>query len=342
MARAAASEGKAAPAKEGLSEIRTTVLGPQILLGFQYEAVFQPGFPALSGWRKALELVALALLLLTIALVISPASHHQIAERGERSEGQTRYDKLMLFLSLAPFALAIGASIPVAIGADVGAAAAVGAAAVAVLVAIFLWYGVELMVRRRGQPARAQAAGKAALKDKIEDIMTETRIVLPGVQALLGFQLAAYLTSAFQRLTAEARAAHDCSLAFLLLSMVLLMTPAPFHRIAEEGRDTERAHKVGAGLVLAALAALAVGLALDVFVAAVAAGLSTQLGAAGAGVGVVVLATAWFAAPLAMRRPRAKVTARGRKDARVERKDAPPPASGGLPAARSPLARRRR
>ena len=31
-----------------------------------------------------------------------------------------------------------------------------------------------------------------SLKDRVGDLMTETRIVLPGVQALLGFQFAAY------------------------------------------------------------------------------------------------------------------------------------------------------
>jgi hypothetical protein len=32
-----------------LSEVRTLVLGAQILLGFQYQAVFRPRFEELSG-----------------------------------------------------------------------------------------------------------------------------------------------------------------------------------------------------------------------------------------------------------------------------------------------------
>ena len=57
--------------RKGLSEVRTTVLGGQILLGFQYEALFQTRYEALSALRKALELAGFGLLMVTIVLMTS-------------------------------------------------------------------------------------------------------------------------------------------------------------------------------------------------------------------------------------------------------------------------------
>ncbi len=287
------------PTKESLSEIRTTVLGLQILLGFQYQAVFQPAFASFAPWRRDVEVVALALLVLTIALLIAPASYHQISERGERTQAQTVFDQRVLVLSLAPFALATGSSILVAVSDELGVGAALVAAAGAAMAALFLWYGVELMAKRASRPRQSTAAASASsIKDRLEDIMTETRIVLPGVQALLGFQFAAYLTAGFAKLPGDVRAAHDGGLALLLLSMLLLMTPAPFHRIANQGVDTERAHRVGAALVLAALLALALGVTADFYVAAFAALKQRSHAAVGAAGVIVVLLAAWFVVPL--------------------------------------------
>ena len=41
--------------QKALSEVRTLVLGAQILLGFQYQALFLPRFEELPGYGKALE-----------------------------------------------------------------------------------------------------------------------------------------------------------------------------------------------------------------------------------------------------------------------------------------------
>ena len=60
------------------------------------------------------------------------------------------------------------------------------------------------------------------------------------MQALLGFQFASYITSAFEKLSAAAKVVHTASL-FLL---VLLMTPAPYHRLVGGGEDTEHFERV--------------------------------------------------------------------------------------------------
>ena len=43
---------------------------------------------------------------------------------------------------------------------------------------------------------------------KIEQMLTEARVILPGAQALLGFQLAVVLTQAFDRLPPSSKTLH--------------------------------------------------------------------------------------------------------------------------------------
>lgn len=288
---------------QSLSEVRTTVLGGQILLGFQYHALFQPRFEGLPVWRKGLELAAFGLLLLALVLMIAPAGFHQIAEVGETTERQRNFTQRALEWSLTPFAVAIGLNILVATASDLPIAVSAAFAGGAILIALFLWYGVEMIVRR---PDRRVARGRnsganTSLEDKITNLIIEGRIVLPGVQALLGFQFAAYLTEGFAKAPAGARLAHSVSLGLLLLSMVLLMTPAPFHRLAEHGQDTERVYRVGSAMVLTGLAALLFGVAGDVYVAIDVIFRRTDLALFGAGGAAALALTVWFVYPLVTR-----------------------------------------
>lgn len=237
-------------------------------------------------------------MLLAIVCMIAPAAHHQLAERGESTPRQARFNKLMIGLSLAPFAAGIGLNIIVAADAELGPSLTMGLAIVAVLGALFLWYGIEIMVARpKPKPLDANSE-PTSLKDKVTDLMTETRIVLPGVQALLGFQLAAYLTQAFAALPPEARIAHDTGLILLLTSMILLMTPAPFHRLAEDGMETERLCRLSRRLILISLASLGLALAADFYVAARVVTHSRTSAIVGGGCAAVCALLAWFVFPL--------------------------------------------
>jgi hypothetical protein len=67
------------------------------------------------------------------------------------------------------------------------------------------------------------------LHAKIEQMLTEARVVLPGAQALFGFQLATVLT--------QSRIVRAASLLLIALTVVLLMTPAAYHRLVYAGED---------------------------------------------------------------------------------------------------------
>jgi hypothetical protein len=288
---------------KGLSEVRTTILGVQIFLGFQYEALFQQRFGALPQLDKALSLGAFALLLVAVTAMIAPVSFHQLAEDGQATRLQESFTKVAMSFALGAFTVAIALTVYVTLQVALGEVAALMSAVMAMAAAIFFWFGIEMIMKRPPTPPTLGDQG-VDLKERISQMMTETRIVLPGVQALLGFQYAAYLTVPFGSLAQKGRLAHTAALFLLLGSMILLMAPAPFHRIAENGEDTERACKVGVGLTLAGLALLGLALACDVFVAVlVDTGAETFAGVASAGAAVTLLAV-WFALPALIRHGR--------------------------------------
>jgi succinate dehydrogenase hydrophobic anchor subunit len=87
------------------------------------------------------------------------------------------------------------------------------------------------------------------------------------VQALLGFQLTVTLTQAFAELTPAAKMAHTAALCCIALAVVLLMAPASVHRIAFAGEDDPEFLTIGSIFVVAAPLPLALGIALDSYVA---------------------------------------------------------------------------
>jgi hypothetical protein len=110
------------------------------------------------------------------------------------------------------------------------------------------------------------AEDSETLSDNIKHVLTEARMVLPGAQALLGFQFVTILLDDFDRLPQSSKQVHLISLLATALSTVLLMTPAAQHRIVEKGANTEEFHRLAGRFVLMAMVPLAVGIAGDFFV----------------------------------------------------------------------------
>jgi hypothetical protein len=132
-------------------------------------------------------------------------------------------------------------------------------------------------------------------------MLIEARVVLPGAQALLGFQLIVMMTPEFDKLLPPVRLAHLVALGSVLVSVILLIAPAAVHRTAFAGRDTPEAYRAGSILVTAALLPLAIGICCDFYVAIsrlFGAGLQPQLFGAGA---FIVLLVLWYGVPLLLR-----------------------------------------
>lgn len=101
------------------------------------------------------------------------------------------------------------------------------------------------------------------LKDKIQQSLDEARMILPGVQALLGFQFIAVFTTGFDKLIAEQKYLHLACLACTILSSMLLMMPAAYHRLNDHGDDTEWFLRLTSVCIMLALIPLAAGITGD-------------------------------------------------------------------------------
>lgn len=119
-----------------------------------------------------------------------------------------------------------------------------------------------------------------------------------GVQALFGFQLLSILTPAlYDRLDGGLRALHLGGLVLVLVSMFLLMTPSAYHRLAESRLVTEDFLDAAAGLIGWAMAALRLGLIVEIYTAARALGVPAAEATALAG-GLFLLSwTLWSVYP---------------------------------------------
>jgi hypothetical protein len=290
-----------------LSEVRTLVLGAQILFGFQYQAIFRPRFENLPPYAKLLEAMVFTVMLAIIVLLIAPSPFHRICEKGEATRRQLTYTKIMAGMALVLFAPAIGANVTMTVSIYLGTSLAVLLGVTMAALAAWFWFGIALM-RRSIRPGdhslnmQDRDEEKVPLREKINELLTEARIVLPGAQALLGFQFAAYLTESFEKLSPAAKAVHTGSLFLIALSMILLMSPAPYHRLAENGENTEHFDRIGVRFVLGALVPLGFGLAGDLYIVLEKVSGRSELAILGAVALVIGAFLLWFALPLVARR----------------------------------------
>jgi DMSO reductase anchor subunit len=300
-----------------LDEGRMLVLAAQIVLGLQFRSVLEPGFDKLPLVTQFVKVGGLGLTLLALGLLIAPTAYHRIVERGEDTEELHAYASRLLKWALLPFALGLGVDLFMAAEKIVGRRWGVAAGLLAVVLALFFWYLLEMYMRRERAPEIREAqmesrrqeeadggGGRASLSDKIKHVLTEARVVLPGAQALLGFQLIAVLTESFDRLPDASKYVHLASLGFIALTVVLLMTPAAYHRIVEEGEETEHFHRFATRLVVAALVPLALGLSGAFYVVVQKVTESTLLSVVAALVLLAVFWELWFGITLYRRTQR--------------------------------------
>jgi hypothetical protein len=285
--------------KYALDEARMLVLGAQVLVGFQFRSVFEKGFDSLPLPSQILKLTGLGIMLVAIGLLIAPSSYHRLVERGEDTEEIHRYTSKLMRFALLPFSLGLGIDLYVAAQKVVGWKTGVAAGLFGLLLALSFWYALEFYMKRErageiaeekkkehemdeekdaerddqkerdGQKERddqRERDAKKKLGDKIKHVLTECRVVLPGSQALLGFQFIVVLTESFDKLPDAAKYVHLASLGLNALTIVLLMTPAAYHRIVEQGEETEHFHRFASKILVASLVPLALALSGDVYV----------------------------------------------------------------------------
>jgi hypothetical protein len=75
---------------------------------------------------------------------------------------------------------------------------------------------------------------KEELDKRAQNAIEEARMVLPGIQALFGFQLIAVFNQRFPQIPAGQQLLHYCALLLVGAAIGLIMAPAAYHRIVEQ------------------------------------------------------------------------------------------------------------
>jgi hypothetical protein len=291
--------------KLALDETRMLILGGQVLLGFQMRSGFQETFERLPVQTKIWDGVALMMMVAVVGLLIAPAAHHRAAEEGNATRRIMQIINLGMSGALLLFALALGINLFIGLERIAGFAAAFAAGIAGAAVALVFWFGIEwAVVIQKGGKDVDMKDQPIPLDKKIDQMLTEARVILPGAQALLGFQLAVILTEAFDKLPGASKATHAVALGFVALCTILLMTPAAYHRIVYGGEESDDFLKLGSRFVLAATGALALGLAADVYVVMARIAESEGIGITLAVLSLAALIGLWHVSPLYLRAQR--------------------------------------
>lgn len=148
---------------------------------------------------------------------------------------------------------------------------------------------------------QTQNQNTPSVGQKIIVYLDEIRVVLPGTQALLGFQLVAAFSFGFNSIPLFFKYLHILSLILISISVILLITPAAFHRIAEEGKDSHRLHKLTTKMIITAMAVLGLGLSVDLFVVVSVILQSVIIGLLVAVFITILFISAWFIYPYSRR-----------------------------------------
>ena len=191
---------------------------------------------------------------------------------GSDAEDVHQFATTVMDIALVPILVTLALDVYLSTGRIIGISGGIIVGTIIGATGLFFWYGLGLLSASRkeknsgNKKEKKPRAHPTDLKTRIDQALTEARVVLPGAQALLGFQLLTMFMDGFDKLPNSSKYIHIISLSWMALTMIFLMTPAAYHRIAERGEDTHRLHTVASTLLLAAMVTLPLGICGDVYV----------------------------------------------------------------------------
>jgi hypothetical protein len=139
------------------------------------------------------------------------------------------------------------------------------------------------------------------LQEASTQVGGEARMLLPGVQTILGFQLMAVFNQRFENFSAGEQTLHFGAFLLVALTMGLMLTPAAYHRHVERRIVSERFVSMSSRLLTWSMVPFMVGICLDTYLIGKLI-LKDIAPALIAGLGVfLVLAGLWFVLPVTAR-----------------------------------------
>lgn len=129
------------------------------------------------------------------------------------------------------------------------------------------------------------------------NILEEARMVLPGVQALFGFQMIAVFNQRFDDMAGATQVVHIVALLSVVVAIAMVMMPAAWHRIVEPHQVSATTVSLASKMICCALFPLAVGLTLDIYVVLLLVSDSGPLSISVAALTLLILVCLWFLIP---------------------------------------------
>lgn len=124
---------------------------------------------------------------------------------------------------------------------------------------------------------------KESLSEVASHLLEECRMVLPGIQALFGFQLIAVFNTKFWALSFSDRLVHLVAIGLIAIAIALVMTPAAYHRVALRNSVNQSFIDRASRLLLWSMCSLMLGTCLDFYL-----------------VSTMILSNAWWAMGLSL------------------------------------------
>jgi hypothetical protein len=122
------------------------------------------------------------------------------------------------------------------------------------------------------------------LSDAASYLLEECRMVLPGIQAIFGFQLIAVFNQRFSEdLERSEQGVHFVAMSFVAIAVAMVMCPAAYQRMSSPMEVSERFLRNSSRLLVASMVPLGFGLVLDYYL-----------------IGRLVFETPWVALPSAV------------------------------------------
>src|SRR6266446_3068489 len=148
------------------------------------------------------------------------------------------------------------------------------------------------------KPRGAGKKEEISLDSAAKHLLEECRMVLPGIQALFGFQLIAVFNEGFEKKLSEGeQQLHLAAIVLVVVAVALVMAPAAIHRWTQQRAVSERFIWISSQLLFASMPALALALSLDIYLISRVILGAPGLGAALAAFLLAVLLVLWIALP---------------------------------------------
>jgi len=153
--------------------------------------------------------------------------------------------------------------------------------------------------------SQARSAERVAerLEKRVDHLLEECRMVVPGAQALFGFQLIAVFNEPFfTHLAFREQLVHMTALVLTAVAVACLMAAAAYHRRAEPDAVSAGCVHYASRMLMIAMATLMLAIALELYVIGTMV-LPDELAAGGIAAGVMAVSVVlWFVWP--SQRPR--------------------------------------